>query len=77
VLYGDSFIARFDPVFERKTGTLRIDNWWWEDGVKPGRQMQAALRKALLDFARYLNAVSIQADASVASAAGMRWIKGI
>ena len=77
VFYGDRFVARFDPVFERKTGILRIDNWWWEEKVKPGREMQSALKAALLDFARYLNAASIGVDARVASAAGMRWINGV
>jgi uncharacterized protein YcaQ len=77
VLYGDSFIARFNPVFERKTGILRIDNWWWEEKINPGRDMQAALRSAVMDFARYLNTASIQPSIEVARATGMRWLKGI
>jgi len=77
VFFGDRFIARFDPVFERKSGILRIDNWWWEEKVKPGREMQSALRTALLDFARYLDARAIQPAAGLATSAGMRWLKGI
>jgi uncharacterized protein YcaQ len=30
VLYGDRFVARVEPVYDRKTRELTLKNWWWE-----------------------------------------------
>ena len=35
VLYGDRFIARVEPIFDRKARVLTVVNWWWEVGVAP------------------------------------------
>lgn len=35
VLYGDRLVGRIEPRIERRTGTLRIVGWWWEDGFDP------------------------------------------
>ena len=59
VLYGERFIARFDPVYNRKTHCLTIQNWWWEPDVQPDDEMRAALRQALDAFAQYLGASDI------------------
>jgi uncharacterized protein YcaQ len=56
VLYGDRFVARFDPAFDRETHQLSIRNWWWEDGIEPDEEMMAAVRSCLNQFARYLGA---------------------
>ena len=32
VTYGDQFVARFDPSFDKKKHLLTINNWWWEEG---------------------------------------------
>jgi len=31
VLYGNRFIARFEP--EKSTSHFRVKNWWWENGI--------------------------------------------
>jgi hypothetical protein len=54
VLYGDRFIARFEPVRDRETGTLVIKNWWWEEGVKQSARMHAELRRCLKRFMSFL-----------------------
>jgi uncharacterized protein len=35
ILRGDDLVGRIDPVFERKTGVLRVNNVWWEPGKRP------------------------------------------
>ena len=35
VLFGDRLVGRIEPRLERKTGTLRILNLWFEDGFEP------------------------------------------
>jgi uncharacterized protein YcaQ len=80
VLYGDRFIARFEPGFDKKTKTLVIKNWWWEAGVKPAKSMQRELAKCFRLFADYLGAVKVvisrdalgNADDSIAC-----WLNGI
>ncbi|MEN6434343.1 MAG: crosslink repair DNA glycosylase YcaQ family protein [Anaerolineaceae bacterium] len=55
VLYGDRFIARFDPILDRKAHQMTIQNWWWEEGIQPGEEMISALQEAFASFAFYLN----------------------
>lgn len=57
IIYGDRFVARFEPGFDRKTGIFTIKNWWWEDGVDTGSEaMLVALRECFSDFQTYLGA---------------------
>ncbi|MEW6717792.1 MAG: crosslink repair DNA glycosylase YcaQ family protein [Chloroflexota bacterium] len=60
VLYGDRFIARFDPTFDKESKELVVQNWWWEKGVKPEDATLRAVKDALGEFARYLQADGIQ-----------------
>jgi uncharacterized protein YcaQ len=55
ILRGDRLVGRVDPVFERKTGVLRVNSVHWEDGVKP-----VSLEKPLRDLAAWLGAGSIE-----------------
>lgn len=59
VLYGNQFIGRFEPKFQRKTNTLEIINWWWEGEIKPTKQLSTAIERALYDFMKYLGATRI------------------
>lgn len=59
VLYGDRFIARFEPGFDKKSKTLVIKNWWWEAGVKPTKPIQRRLAKCFSLFSEYLGADNI------------------
>ncbi len=56
VLYGERFVARFEPAHDRKTGVFGIKGWWWEEGVKPSRAMNTALQACLDAFTDYLGA---------------------
>lgn len=59
VLYGDRFVARCDPAFDKKARVLTLNNWWWEEGVGPDQAMEEALVGCLAEFARYLGAEDI------------------
>jgi len=66
VLYGDRFIARVEPVFDRKARVLTIVNWWWEVSVEPDDAMVAAVAECLAAFGRYLGAEAIRLGEAVA-----------
>jgi len=57
ILYGNKFVARFEPGFDRKKGRFEIKNWWWEDSSATGnKNLHIALRKCFKDFLTYLDA---------------------
>ena len=51
ILRGDRVIGRIEPVHDRKTGELRVQGVWWEDGVRP-----VSLTAPLKSLARFLGA---------------------
>jgi hypothetical protein len=55
ILRGDRLIGRIDPVFDRKSGVLRVNSVHWEDGVKP-----VSLERPLGELARFVGAGSIE-----------------
>jgi uncharacterized protein YcaQ len=73
VLYGDRFVARFEPAFDKKTREFAIANWWWEEGVQPDGAMQAALTCCLGGFARYLDASQVRLGEKVAGEKSLEW----
>jgi uncharacterized protein YcaQ len=74
VLYGDRFVARFEPAFDKKTREFAIANWWWEEGVRPDDAMCAALADCLGEFARYLDASQVRLGEKVSDKRGLEWI---
>lgn len=54
ILRGDKLIGRIDPVFERNTGVLRVNNVWWERGAR-----DVALGPPLKSLARFVGAEKI------------------
>ncbi len=59
VLFGREFVARFEPVFDKKKRVLNIKNWWWEEGGVVTEDMKEAIRKCTDDFAGFLGAEKI------------------
>jgi uncharacterized protein len=55
ILRGDRLIGRIDLVFDRKSGVLRTNNVWWEDGGRP-----VSLNRPLRSLARFVGADSIE-----------------
>jgi uncharacterized protein YcaQ len=73
VIYGDRFVARFDPSYDKQGGDLIIANWWWEEGVVPDGAMEAALVDCFQAFRRYLGASGIRLGEQVAGEPTLRW----
>ena len=75
VLYGDRFVARLDPAFDKKKRILTLQNWWWEADLKPGREIQNTLLDCLCTFANYLDAVQVVLSEPILSDSSMAWMK--
>jgi uncharacterized protein len=56
ILRGDDLVGRIEPVFDRKSRVLRVENVWWEPGKKEG-----PLDKPLRSLAAFVGADSISA----------------
>jgi uncharacterized protein YcaQ len=74
VLYGDRFVARFEPAFDKKTREFTIANWWWEEDVRPDDAMCAALADCLGEFVRYLDAKQVRLGEKVAGEKSLEWV---
>jgi len=74
VLYGDRFIARFEPVRQKKNGELTIKNWWWESGVIPDDAMLAALRECFEHFFAFLSVKSLHMDGRSVDLSETEWL---
>jgi uncharacterized protein YcaQ len=74
VIYGDRFIARFDPAFDKKTRKLTVADWWWEEDVQLGQSLDAALVTCFRDFVHYLDAEEIWPGEKVVGDKTLRWL---
>ena len=74
ILYGDRFIARFEPGRDKKSGALIIKNWWWESGVELSTEMKAALRDCFARFLAYLGTDNVEVDKALARREGLDWL---
>jgi uncharacterized protein YcaQ len=74
VLYGDRFVARIEPVLDKKTRVLTIKNWWWEDGVRPSKAMQDELARCMRRYLRFLDASALALNDAVSSVDHMAWL---
>ena len=59
VLFGDRFVGRIEVVPDRKNGVLEVRGLWWEPSVRLTKKMNAALERALKDFARFNDCKSV------------------
>lgn len=55
ILRGDDIVGRIEPVFDRKSGVLRVNNVWWEPGKK-----EVPLDKPLRSLASFVGADTIK-----------------
>ena len=74
ILYGDCFVARFEPGRDQEQGALVIKQWWWEPGVEQSESLQAALLNCFKRFLNYLDADTLGIDDSTAEQAGLGWL---
>jgi uncharacterized protein YcaQ len=74
ILYGDRFIARFEPGRDKQSNALVIKNWWWEAGVIPSKRLQSDLRDCFKRFLGYLGADELKIESKTAKRAGIDWL---
>ena len=74
VLYGDRFVARFEPGRDKKSGALVIKKWWWEAGVNPSKRMKSELSDCIIRFLNYLGTDTLKIDPNIAQGAGLDWL---
>jgi len=54
VLYGDQFIARFEPEHIKGGSELILKNWWWENNIEVTDEMKTEIYLAFDKFTSYL-----------------------
>lgn len=74
ILYGDRFIARFEPVRDKRRGVLTIKGWWWEPEVTPDEPMKLALQKCFRNFLRYLELTRLELAPQAQERANLDWL---
>lgn len=67
ILYGDTFVARFEPGRDKRTGNLVIINWWWESGIEPTPDMLAELKRCFRRFMQFLGTDTLAIDRRLAA----------
>ena len=56
LLWGDRLVARFDSRLERASATLRVLNFWVEDGVEIDAAFRSALQAGMKRFLSFIKA---------------------
>ena len=74
VLFGDRFIGRLDPAFDKKTRVFTVNNWWWEDGFQPTGVSDQALKRCMVDFMTYLDAREVKYSKRLLKKGGLDWL---
>ena len=74
ILYGDRFIARFEPGRDKKNGALIIKKWWWEVGANPSKRIKSELCQCIKRFLTYLGTNTLQIDRDIVEDAGLAWL---
>ena len=75
VLYGDRFIARFEPGRDKKQGVLLVQNWWWEPGIAPSADMSLALKHCFERFLKYLGCKRLEAEKALVEREGLEGLR--
>lgn len=60
VLYGNNFVARVELKYLKKSKTLQINNWWWEDKSITTKIFKVNLDKTICDFLYYLQGETVE-----------------
>lgn len=60
VLYGDKFIARFEPAGTRVNRDFTIKNWWWEKDVMVTEHMKKEIYQAFNQLTNFLACDSLE-----------------
>jgi hypothetical protein len=74
VLYGDRFIARFEPGRDKTNGAFIIKKWWWEPDVTKSERMYFALSDCFKRFLTYLSANTLRIESKIVDQTGLGWL---
>jgi uncharacterized protein YcaQ len=74
VLYGDQFVARFEPGRDKKNRSFIIKKWWWELGITQSERMHLELSHCFKRFLTYLNDDILRIESRTAKQAGLSWL---
>ena len=74
VLYGDRFIARFEPGRDKESGALVIKNWWWESDVTQSEEMRNSLQDCFKRFLDYLGTDNLRIEDKLVQKEGLDWL---
>lgn len=77
ILYGDRFVARFEPGREKESGGLVIKNWWWEEGIRPSKRMQTAMVRCFKRFLHFLETERLMIDEDLSRREGLGWLESL
>jgi uncharacterized protein YcaQ len=77
ILYGDRFVARFEPGRDKQGEALTLLNWWWEPDIQPTEELRAALRDCLARFLRFLGRDSVRIEGETAKRADIGWLASV
>jgi uncharacterized protein YcaQ len=75
VLYGERFVARFEPGRDKQIGALIIKNWWWEPGVYQSDKMFSEIRQCFKRFTGYLGADHIKVNDRTLRQKSLDWLE--
>ncbi len=73
VLYGDRFIARFEPG-RQKNGALEIKNWWWEADIEKTGDIKDSLSDCFERFLKYLGTEKIEVHKTLVKKEDLSWL---
>ncbi len=74
ILYGDRFVARFEPGRDKENGDLIIKRWWWESEVKQSERLHNELIHCFSQFLNYLGADYLQIENKAIEQANLDWL---
>jgi uncharacterized protein YcaQ len=77
VLYGDRFVARFEPGRDKDSGALVIKNWWWETGISSSKTMRLELTRCFKRFLRFLGTDRLQIDKRIIDREELHWLRDV
>jgi uncharacterized protein YcaQ len=77
VLYGDRFVARFEPGKDKQRQALIIKNWWWETDVEITAELRSELHNCFRKFLGYLGLNGIVVDSDLNRQMRLDWLEGL
>jgi uncharacterized protein YcaQ len=77
ILYGEQFVARLDPAFDKKKRILIVQNWWWESDIPPDPMLSSSLQEALQAFGTYLDADQLVLAEHLQAEPTLKWMQAL